>query len=114
MDYFANNKSEEVTVGKTVEQLPFLIYNPMPSLDLSSEPVLNSPVPKSIPESGVENTKRKERRYIGVKFNCCGVYVRIYINREGTAYEGCCPKCFKPVKIKIGTGGTNHRFFEAY
>ncbi|MDR3199748.1 MAG: hypothetical protein LBU34_17925 [Planctomycetaceae bacterium] len=82
----------------------------MSSLDLSSEPVLSS----QTPVSDVENPKRTERRFIGVKFNCCGVYVRIYINREGNAYEGCCPKCFKPVKIKIGTGGTSHRFFEAY
>ncbi|MDR1962471.1 MAG: hypothetical protein LBQ50_01680 [Planctomycetaceae bacterium] len=81
----------------------------MSSLDLSSEPVLGSPVSSS----DIENPNKTGRRFIGVKFNCCGIYVRIYINRDGTAYEGRCPKCFKPVKIKIGTGGTNHRFFEA-
>lgn len=54
------------------------------------------------------------RRYVGVKFNCCGVYLRIYINKDGTAYEGRCPKCFKPIKLKVGSGGTDHRFFEAF
>ncbi|MDR2705486.1 MAG: hypothetical protein LBC02_06880 [Planctomycetaceae bacterium] len=82
----------------------------MSPLDLTSEPTPNS----QELTSEVENPNRSERRFIGVRFNCCGVYVRIYINREGNAYEGRCPKCFKPVKIKIGTGGTNHRFFEAY
>jgi hypothetical protein len=54
------------------------------------------------------------RKYVGVRFNCCGIYTRIYVNKEGTAYEGKCPKCFKPVRLKIGTGGTSARIFEAY
>lgn len=53
------------------------------------------------------------RKYVGVKFNCCGVYTRIYVNKDGTAYEGRCPKCYKPVRLKIGPGGTNQRIFEA-
>ncbi|MCL2743456.1 MAG: hypothetical protein FWE67_06375 [Planctomycetaceae bacterium] len=54
------------------------------------------------------------RKYVGVRFNCCGVYIRVYVNKEGTAYEGRCPKCFKPVRLKIGPGGTSSRMFEAY
>lgn len=51
--------------------------------------------------------------FLGVMFECCGVYGRLYKNKEGTHYVGRCPKCTKPVRIKIGEGGTNQRFFKA-
>ena len=57
---------------------------------------------------------RSGRRFVGVKFVCCSTYARIYINRKETAYEGCCPKCSRPVHLKIGPGGTDQRFFSAY
>lgn len=53
------------------------------------------------------------RKCIYVFFKCCGVYSHIYKNRQGTAYEGRCPKCLAPVKASIGEGGTDKRFFVA-
>jgi hypothetical protein len=72
------------------------------NLDLSSNKQENP--------SGRGNT----RRFLGIHFACCGVYARVYINRDETAYEGHCPRCSRPVRIRVGPGGSDCRFFTAY
>jgi len=53
------------------------------------------------------------RPYIGMLFRCCHVYLRIYLNREGTAYVGHCPSCAMPVQIKVSPAGSRSRFWQA-
>ena len=61
----------------------------------------------------VENTeqKREKRPFLGITFECCNVYARIYKNKDGTAYVGRCPRCMRPIRVPIGEGGTGQRFF---
>ena len=58
--------------------------------------------------------QRAPRRFVGIQFACCSVYSRVYVNRDETAYEGRCPKCSRQVRLRIGPGGTESRFFTAY
>jgi hypothetical protein len=73
-------------------------------LDLSSDPD---------PTTGSRGAA-KSRRFLGIQFACCSIYSRVYVNKEGTAYVGNCPKCTKRVELKIGPGGSDSRFFTAY
>lgn len=60
-----------------------------------------------------EDKVKKQSNFLGIMFNCCKVYGRIYKNKDGTAYVGRCPRCMRPIKVPIGKGGTNARFFNA-
>lgn len=78
---------------------------PGESIDLSSDP---NPQPVGDPSGPTK------REFLGIQFSCCSVYVRIYKNREGTHYEGNCPKCYRSVRFAIGSGGSDSRFYTAY
>lgn len=86
-----------------------MIDEPDYILDISSQPVKEG--------SGRDAEKReidpKGRNFISIMFECCNVYQRIYKNKAGTAYEGRCPKCMRPVTIKVGPGGSSNRIFRA-
>jgi len=58
--------------------------------------------------------KKEAKKFLDILFECCNTYGRIYKNKEGTHYEGRCPKCMRLIQIKIGEGGTNNRFFRAH
>ncbi len=57
--------------------------------------------------------RTRQRPYIGITFECCGVYQRVYQNKDGSAYVGWCPKCARKAEIKVGADGTDDRFFRA-
>ncbi len=54
-----------------------------------------------------------DRPWVGIHFDCCSVYTRIYRNTEGTAYHARCPRCLREVTLRVGPGGTDARFFLA-
>lgn len=56
----------------------------------------------------------KGRPWLSVHWRCCGVYSRVYRNSSADAYVGYCPKCAKPVRVKVAPSGSNARFFEAW
>ncbi|MCQ2754556.1 MAG: hypothetical protein MJ231_05865 [bacterium] len=53
----------------------------------------------------------KKRQFLGIWFDCCHVYGRLYKTPDGTAYRGRCPRCLRPVRVRVGGEGTNRRFF---
>ena len=61
----------------------------------------------------MEENKQK-RAFLGIMFECCNVYGRIYKNNEGTYYIGKCPRCLREIRIRVGEGGVSQRFFKAY
>jgi len=56
---------------------------------------------------------QRQRPWVGILFECCGVYARVYRDRDGTAYRGRCPRCLQEVTLRVGPGGTDARFFTA-
>ena len=70
-------------------------------LDLSSESSSTDGQP----------TDASNARFLGIQFTCCSVYSRLYVNQQKTVYEGYCPKCGRPVRLRIGPEGTSARFF---
>ena len=53
----------------------------------------------------------QKRDFIGVLFECCNIYSRVYINKDRTAYAARCPRCGKPLRVEISPDGSDSRFF---
>jgi hypothetical protein len=60
-----------------------------------------------------EESKRVPRPFVGIYFKCCRVYSRIFLNKQGTAFVGWCPRCAAKVEMKISPTGSASRFFTA-
>lgn len=61
--------------------------------------------------AGDASAAGQSRPFIGVKFNCCGTYQRVYRSADGQSYRGRCPRCMRPIEFKVGPGGSDARFF---
>jgi len=64
------------------------------------------------PSAGAESGPNARSQFLGVHFECCEIYARVYPNKTLTAYLGHCPRCARQIKILIGEGGTDSRFFK--
>ncbi len=80
-------------------------YEPAYKLDIDG---IDGGVPEGDRDGGARG-----RPWIGVLFDCCGAYTRVYRNAEGTAYVGRCPRCLRSIRLRVGPGGTAARFFVA-
>jgi hypothetical protein len=80
-------------------------------LDLTNAPASQPAHPAHPAKTAGESNADKP--YLGVTFECCQVYRRIYINQSGDEYVGRCPRCGQRVQFRVGSGGTNQRFFTA-
>jgi hypothetical protein len=63
--------------------------------------------------SDTKPSSLKGRPFVGIMFECCNVYQRIYLNKERTAFRGGCPKCGKRVEVLVDPNGEKERFFVA-
>ena len=61
-----------------------------------------------------EDNKTTRRPFLGIWFDCCGTYGRIYKSADGKFYRGRCPKCLRPVTVRVGGEGTEQRFFRGH
>lgn len=55
---------------------------------------------------------KQARPHIGIHFKCCNAYARIFLNAKGDAFAGNCPKCARPVRIKVSESGVKAKFWE--
>ena len=53
----------------------------------------------------------RRRSFLGMTFECCDIYGRLYRDPDAHQYRGQCPRCGRVVIVPIGPGGTEARFF---
>ncbi|MBM3216708.1 hypothetical protein FJZ36_17565 [Candidatus Poribacteria bacterium] len=66
-----------------------------------------------MPETPPNKPTRAKRPFLGITFECCNVYQRVYLNKDRTAFVGGCPKCGKRLTVKVDPNGERGRFFSA-
>ncbi len=64
-------------------------------------------------ESGRADSGDHVRPWIGVHFECCNCYTRIYRRPDVAQYAGRCPRCGRTVTVEVGPEGVSARIFRA-
>ncbi|MBW7905873.1 MAG: hypothetical protein LC135_11215 [Phycisphaerae bacterium] len=69
------------------------------------------------PDSSVDchdgDPTAQARPFIGILFECCGHYVRVYRRPSERQYVARCPGCLRVVRVAVGPEGTSARIFRA-
>lgn len=55
--------------------------------------------------------KPGKRPFLGITFECCRVYWRIYLTKDRKRFAGHCPRCGTPVSVPVGPGGSKDQFY---
>lgn len=66
------------------------------------------------PPADAGEVASRGRPYLGIWFECCGVYARVYRRPTQDFYAGRCPKCLRALRVRVGPDGTDARFFHAW
>jgi hypothetical protein len=56
---------------------------------------------------------RPPRPWVGIHFECCDVYTRVYRDLDAPQYRGRCPRCGRPVTLRVDPDGVSARIFRA-
>ncbi len=65
------------------------------------------------PEVDEQSSTVRGRPYVGILFECCGVYTRVYRRPDQRYYVGRCPNCLRLVRLRVSPYGTSARLFRA-
>jgi hypothetical protein len=57
--------------------------------------------------------KTPRRHFVGIHFECCNVYTRVYRREDQREYIGRCPNCLRTVRLRVGPDGSSARMFRA-
>ena len=52
-----------------------------------------------------------DRPWIGVQFECCALYARVYRRTDTHFYVVKCPKCGRKTTVRVDPGGVTSRLF---
>jgi hypothetical protein len=59
------------------------------------------------------NDSDPARVWIGVYYECCETYSRVYRKKSEMAYRGRCPKCGMAINVRVGPHGVSSRILIA-